>query len=45
MKTYYIAQGTVSQYFVITYKGKESEHIYVCITQSLCCILVTNTTL
>ena len=29
MKTYCIAQGTVSQYFVITYKGKESEYIYI----------------
>ena len=36
-----------TQYFVITYKGKESEKIdvYVYITESLCCTPETNTTL
>ena len=44
-----------TQYFVITYEGKESEkeyththtyiYTYVCITESLCCTLETNTTL
>ena len=41
-------QGT--QYFVITYKGKESEReyiyiIYMFISESLCCTPETNTTL
>ena len=38
--------GNSTQYFVITYKGKESEKktdIYVCITESLCCTPETNT--
>ena len=36
-----------TQYFVITYKGKESEkeYIYVCITESLCYTCETKTTL
>ena len=35
-----------TQYFVITYKGKESEkNMYICITESLCCTPETNTTL
>ena len=36
-----------SQYFVITYKGKESEkeQIYICLTESLCCTPEANTTL
>ena len=31
--------GNYTQYFVITYKGKESEkeYIYICIYESLCC--------
>ena len=31
--------GSYTQYSVITYKGKESEKIYICIfiTESLCC--------
>ena len=35
-----------TQYSVITYKGKKSEKkdTYVCITESLCCSLETNTT-
>ena len=37
--------GTYTQYFVRTYKGKESEKIYICITESLCCTPETNTTL
>ena len=36
-----------TQYFVITYKGKESENTYTHthITESLCCTPETNTTL
>ena len=37
--------GNYTQYFVITYKGKEFEKEYVYITESLCCIPVTNTKL
>ena len=38
--------GNYTQYFVITYKGKESEkNIYVYIAESLCSTLETNTTL
>ena len=38
--------GNYTQYFIIAYKGKESEiDIYACITESLCCTLETNTTL
>ena len=39
--------GNYTQYFVIIYKIKKSEKIdiYVCITESLCCIHETNTTL
>ena len=42
------AQGELYiQYLVITCNGKESEkeYVYVCITESLCCIPETNTTL
>ena len=37
--------GNYTQYFVVTYKGKESEKkdIYACITESLCCTPETNT--
>ena len=38
--------GNYTQYFVISCKENESEkNIYVCITESLCCTLETNTTL
>ena len=39
--------GKYTQYFVITYKGKESEkkYIYIYITESLFCTPETNTTL
>ena len=44
-----IQQRKLTQYSVITYVGKESEKewVYVCIyvTESLCCIPETNTTL
>ena len=33
------------KYFVITYKGKESEKEYIYINESLCCTPETNTTL
>ena len=36
--------GNDTQYFVITYKGKESEKDYICIPGSLCYTLETNTT-
>ena len=35
--------GNNTQYFVITYKGKESEKEYI--TKSLCCTPETNMTL
>ena len=35
--------GNSTQYFVITYKGNESEKEYM--TESLCCIPESNTTL
>ena len=35
--------GNYIQYFVITYKGKESEYIHTHITESLCYIPETNT--
>ena len=35
--------GNYTQYFVITYKGKESEKDYI--AESLCCTPETNTTL
>ena len=34
--------GKYTQYLVITYNGKESEKIYIYITESLCCIPETN---
>ena len=37
--------GNSTQYFVITYNGKESEKEYIYITESLCCTSETNTTL
>ena len=43
--------GNYTQYYVIIYKGKESEkeyiytHIYICITESLCCTPETYTIL
>ena len=40
--------GNYIPHFVLTYKGKESEknpNIYVSITESLCCMPKTNTTL
>ena len=39
--------GNYTQYFVITYKGKESEkeEKYVCITESLLCTPAINATL
>ena len=33
------------QYLVITYNGKESENIYIYITESFCCTPETNTIL
>ena len=36
--------GNYTQYFIITYVGKESEiEIHRYVTESLCCILKTNT--
>ena len=41
--------GNYIHYLVITYNGKKNEkidiHIYVCITESLCCTPETNTAL
>ena len=43
--------GNYTPYFVLTYKGKESEyiciytHTHICITESLCCTPEINTTL
>ena len=40
--------GNYSQYLVITYNGKKSEKkkdMCICITESLCCMPETNTTL
>ena len=37
--------GNYIQYLVITYNGKESVKEYICITESLCCVLETNTIL
>ena len=34
-----------TQNSVMTYKGKEPKKVDVCVTDSLCCILETNTTL
>ena len=31
--------GNSIQYFVITYKGKESEKTYICVSEWLCCTL------
>ena len=41
------SKGGYTQYFVIIYKGEESEkeYTYVCITESVCCTSETNTTL
>ena len=36
--------GNSTQHFVITYKGKEPEKEYICITESLCYTPETNTT-
>ena len=35
---------TSSQYSVMTYMGKESKKVDICITDSLCCTTETNTT-
>ena len=35
---------TSSQYSVMTYMGKESKKVDICITDSLCCTAETNTT-
>ena len=37
--------GNSTQYRIVTYNGKEYEKEYVCITESLCAMLETNTTL
>ena len=39
--------GNYTKYFVITYNGRESENIdiYVCLTDSLCCMPATITIL
>ena len=42
--------GNYTQYPVITYHGKEPKkrihiHVYICITESLCCTPETGTTL
>ena len=37
--------GNYIQYLTINYNEKESEKKYICITESLCCIPETNTTL
>ena len=39
--------GKYTQYLVINQNGKEYEkkYVYLCITESLCCTLETNTTL
>ena len=37
--------GNYTQSLIITYNGIESKKEYICITESLCCILETNTTL
>ena len=39
--------GNYIQYPVINYNGKEyeKEYIYICITESLCCAAIVNTTL
>ena len=43
-QTFFYIKENYTQYFVIMYKGKESKkiHIYVYITESLCCTPETN---